>query len=232
VEIQEARPSFVRFERIAKEDKARSAAAGYYVGKDIDIALVTPAGSRDVFKQEVGPWLEQLDRDVAGERLPAKWRDHYKQSYEAWKRGEEVPLDGTPIKGWLRISPAQAETLISIGVRTVEDLAALNDEGLKRVGMGGVDLKNIAVAELQAAKDIGPVVRENAALKQKVSGLEASLSSLQAQVQVLMSTIGKPEEITASDVLPDDLVAQYTEKFKKPPHHRMKRETIEAALRE
>ena len=205
------RPAYVRFETIAKEDKAASTKAGTYIGRDVDMALITPPYSKDVWRQEVGKWFPQLDIDAQAGRIPKEWVDKYKEAYKAWKNGQDVPLDGTPIKGWLRVSPAQQEAMISAGVRTVEDLALANDEALRRIGMGAVELKNIAIAELKAAKDIGPVVRENAALKQEVSLLKGSLSNLTAQVEQLtrMAQSNQPvqverQEITASDLIEDE----------------------------
>lgn len=233
------RPSWVRFEVMEKEDKVKSAAAGYYVAKDVELALVTSPGTRDVFKQEVKTWFEQLGRDVAAGRIPEAWVEQYKEAYRRWKAGQEPPVNGTPLRGWLRISPAQQKMCLEMGVLTIEDLAALNDEGLRRLGMGAVQLKQTAQAELQAAKDIGPLVKENAALRQEVDTLKGSLENLQAQVQLLMAKSGEPvmavsaeSGIAASDILEDDPVKAYTEKFGKAPHHRMKTESIIAALKE
>lgn len=230
------RPAWVRFETIAKEDKKRSAAAGYYVADDVDYALVTPPGTKDVFKQEVQTWLKQLAVDVTQGRLPEAWLEQYRESYKRWKAGQEIPVNGTPLKGWLRISPAQQEACLAMGVRTVEDLATLNDEGLRRLGMGAVQLKQTAQAELQAAKDIGPLVKRNADLEQEVTVLKGSLANLQAQVELLLARDAaspvQQVEIAASDVIPeDDPVRAYTDKFGKPPHHRMKTENIIAAVK-
>ena len=204
------RPAYVRFETIAKEDKAASTRAGTYIGRDVDMALITPPYSKDVFKQQVDKWFPQLDVDAQQGRIPKEWVDKYKEAYRAWKNGQDIPLDGTPIKGWLRVSPAQQEAMISAGVRTVEDLAAANDEALRRIGMGAVELKNIAQAEIKASKDIGPVVRENAALKQSVSLLEGSVENLTKQVEQLTRMVQNQQppqavqEITANDIIEDE----------------------------
>ena len=77
--------------------------------------------------------------------------------YERWKNGQEMPLNGTPIKTWSAISPAQIKNLIAIGILTVEDLANVNGEGLTRIGMGGQNLKKMATNWLETAADHGPV---------------------------------------------------------------------------
>lgn len=234
------RPAYVRFERVAVEDKAASARDGQYRARDMDMALITAPYSRDVFKQEVKDWFVELERHVRDERIPPQWIEQYKAQYEAWKRGEELPLNGTPIKGWGMLSPAQQDILIRMHVLTVEDAAAMNEEGFRRFGMGGIDVRNKAEAWLKQTKDKGPLTMEVATVKAKNNALEIEVSTLKDQVAALTKALQvvKPEAvraelaepaITASDIIEDD-VALYTAKFGKPPHHRMKPETIRAAL--
>lgn len=205
------RPALVRFETVAQEDKAASQAAGHYVAKDVDYALITPPYSKDVMKHKVKDWFPNLEQKVAMGQMPQEWLDLYKKQYEAWKNGQEIPVLGTPIKGWPVISPAQTETLIAMGVRTVEDLAQINDEGIRRVGMGAVDLKNKAQAWLSSAKDLGPVVMENAQLKQQVAVLEGSVSTLTKQVESLMvalqtKNVAAPLAPEAAEIVADDII--------------------------
>lgn len=208
------RPAFVRFERVAVEDKAASLREGHYVARDVDYALITPPYSKDVFKQKVTSWFESLKTDVQNERIPQDWVDLYQRQYQAWQSGQELPLNGTPIKGWGVISPAQQETLIRMNVMTVEDLAKINDEGIKRIGMGAIDLKNKAAAWLAQLQDKGPLTLEVAALKAEndllkssVETLSLNLESFKAQLAALTRSQGpalavvEREEITAEDIL-------------------------------
>lgn len=203
------RPAHVRFERVAKEDKAASLEAGHYVAKDVDYALITPPYSKDEVRVKVTQWIENMQQDVRNERMPAEWQEFNLKAYRAWQNGQEIPLNGTPIRGWGVISPAQQETLIRMMVLTIEDLAAINDEGLRRIGMGALELKNKAIAWLQSIKDKGPLVMENAALKTKVEQLEISQAAMQAQIAALVANApqatarSEPESISADDILPE-----------------------------
>lgn len=238
------RPAYVRFERVAVEDAVASRREGHYVAKDIDYAMITPPYSKDVFKIKVDQWLKNMRQDVENGRMPQEWADRYLDAYTRWKNGQEIPLHGAPIKGWGVISPAQQETLIQMNVLTVEDLAKINDEGIKRIGMGAIDLKNKATAWLSQLHDKGPLTQEMAALKAENSLLKSNLDGLQKQVEALMAQAKtqivqqhheEPSEgIAVSDILDDmdTLAKQYEEKFGKPPHHRMKPETIAQALKE
>ena len=210
------RPAHVRFKREAVEDKPASLKAGHYVAKDVDFVHITPAYSKDVMIYKVSTWLTLIDEQQQRGQLPAVWVQQYKEQYRAWQNGQELPLHGVPIKGWAVISPAQQETLIKMNVLTVEDLCGINDEGIRRIGMGGVDLKNKAKAWLAQAQDKGPLTVEISALKQENTLLKANLATLQEQVAKLVAQANVPrvevipheqppaETISAKDILSDE----------------------------
>tara|TARA_R110000868_G_scaffold220418_4_gene471632 strand:- start:1244 stop:1927 length:684 start_codon:yes stop_codon:yes gene_type:complete len=205
------RPAHVRFVREAREDKAASLAAGHYVAKDVDIVLITPPYSKDEVRQKATQWIENMQQDVRNGRMPPEWQEFNLKAYRAWQNGQELPLNGTPIRGWMVISPAQQETLIRMMVLTLEDLASINEEGLRRIGMGALELKNKAIASLQAVKDHGPLVMENAALKTEVEHLKSSQVGMQAQINELRALVPQAgsvtsvstESISADDILPE-----------------------------
>lgn len=231
------RPAYVSFHRVAVEDKKRSEEEGHYVARDVDYVHITPPYSKDVMKFKVPTWLEQMKVDVGNGRLPEEWANNYRRQYEAWKQGQELPVEGFPIKGWGQISPAQQETLVQMNIRTVEDLAAVNDEGLRRIGMSGLSLKTKATAWLAQNTERGPITQKMAALTQENASLQGQIEALTRQLQELASRVPEQRseelervEITASDLV-DDPKELYTQKFGKPPHHRMKTETILEALK-
>lgn len=207
------RPAYVRFERVAIEDPVASRAAGHYVAKDVDYALITPPFSKDIFKIKVAQWLVNLKQDVQNDRLPQQWADQYVDAYKRWQNGQEIPLSGTPIKGWGVISPAQQETLIRLNILTVEDMAACNDEGINRIGMGASELRNKAKAWLAQLSDKGPLTVEIAALKSENQVQKGSIAILTRQVEELMgqvrasnmgqAPVAESNDIGASDILDD-----------------------------
>lgn len=189
MEKREERPAYVRFQRRPMKDAAASVREGRHVNKDVDFALVTPPYSRDVFEQVATEWLAQMKKEAGNGRLPVEWYERYEQQYERWKKGEEMPLHGTPIKGWAVISPAQMTNLIAINILTVEDLAAANEEGRRRIGMGAQELCDKAKAWLSQAKDKGPLTMENAALKAENSALKTQNEQLEARVKELSERV-------------------------------------------
>lgn len=213
-------PAYVRFERRPVEDRASGNREGKYMSKDLDYALVTPPYSKDCFVAVATEWLEQMKRDAREGRLPQEWCDRYVMQYEHWKRGEELPLNGTAIKGWSVISPAQMKNLIAINILTVEDLAGVNEEGLRRIGMGASELRDKAKSWLAQTADKGPltmeiaaVKAENQALKTRNEQLEARVAELSVRIEVMQrggidhsshverSVPPVAEKIAASDIL-------------------------------
>ena len=216
ISSREERPPIVRFERCPVEDVAASVREGRYVAKDIDYALVTPPNSKDCLRHKVQSWFENVRRNVENGRTPKSWLDQWEKMYNAWRNGQEIPLNGTPIKGWGVISPAQQEMIIAIGCPTVEMLADINDEGLKRLGIGSMELKNKARAWLESVKNHGVATIQMAVLQQENEVLKASVDSLQKQLDGMRAMLEReniqpsvPEQtgISASELLEDEVPA-------------------------
>lgn len=187
-EIMKERPPFVTFEVRAEEDRQASIESGQYKAKDVDYALITPAGSKDRVERVVSEWFEYLREQVAQGRFPAEWLEGFKHKYKLWKEGQELPVDGTPVKTWSAISPAQCKLLLDLNVRTVEDLAVANEELLGRIGMGARALQATARDWLATAKDVGSAAARLTATQAELEAALARIKSLEAQVTQLQAT--------------------------------------------
>lgn len=179
------RMPFVRFEMVAVEDIVASQREGHYIAKDVEMVNVTPPYSKDIVKFKASNWLAQLKVDVDNGRMPADWAEKFRHMYELWKQGQEMPLEGTPIKGWGVISPAQQETLIRMHVLTVEQLAAITSEGTNRIGMGGIEMKNKAEAWLGTLKKAGRPTMEIASLRKENAQLKVNQELLESKIEEL-----------------------------------------------
>src|SRR6267154_120686 len=172
-EIMRERPAYVRFEKRPIEDRDETIKKGHWVGKDVIYALVTPPGTKDVVVVEAEEWIKRLKREESEGRIPSQFVEAYERAFEKYKKGEELPLDGTPIRGWPPLSPAQQQNCIAMNIHTVEDLANLNSEGMARFGMGVVELKRKATNWLEAASSTGVLAARMTALEIKQTDLEA-----------------------------------------------------------
>lgn len=194
VQIAEERPPFVSFETRAVEDRAASIEAGHYVARDVDFALVTPRGSKDRVERVVSEWFTNLKKEAANGRFPAEWLRSIESGYKDWKEGRETAVDGTSIKNWPILGPSQIVMLQQVGVRSVEDLAAANEELITRLGMGGRALVEQAKAWLESSSDVGKVSAdinalrvENTQLKEQNKELLADLKTMAENVKQLQS---------------------------------------------
>jgi hypothetical protein len=95
--------------------------------------------------------------------------------YKAWKAGNEMPLDGTPIGAFPALTSEQCEALKAAGIRTIEEIAGLNDATMERVPVSRPrDLKKQAIQFL-ASKDQVKFVAELSERDKRAAALEAEL---------------------------------------------------------
>lgn len=189
--IRDREKPFVRFDTVTVENVLASHKEGRIVWKDVDMVYITVPGSRDIQPESVKDWWGKLRTQVDSGRLPQEWVDEWKRNYERYKQGQEIPLDGTPLKGWTLIPGAVQKTLLDLGILTVEALAGANDEAISRIGIGAVNYKRRAEAWVKDHKDKeGPAI-EIAALKQQNDRLEATVAALMDQLNALAASSAK-----------------------------------------
>lgn len=187
---QEARP-FVVFEMRTQEDRAQASPDGVTRMVDVPWAIVRAPGSRDSLEKPAKEWLEQLRQYARDDRIPRNWPAEYEEAFRLWSLGEEMPLQGTAIKSWPPLSPAQRKNLISIGVLTVELLAAANDETLRRLGMGGATLKQLANTWLTEAKDKGSMAQSLEATQVELTQLRTTVAEQAETIKALEAKLPK-----------------------------------------
>ena len=183
VSLAQARPPFVEFKQVAVHDTAKSLELGYRVTKDIEYAHVMQPGSRDVLVIKARDWLDQIKNKVlidAHDAFPQEWVNQYFAKYDAWKAGLEAPVNGTHVREWPQLSPAQVQNLISLHILTVEDVSAMTEEAMGRFGMGGRDLREQAREWLAKRELAASALVENEELKTKLAQLTARLEELEA----------------------------------------------------
>ena len=107
----------------------------YNVGKDPrDLVLVAPMGEDFERTQtwhyvhQINPerWPENKRGGASYQDAVAKWTV-IEPAYEAWKKGTEIPLDGTPLEAWAGVTKEMAAALKKLDVRTVEEVRDMGD---------------------------------------------------------------------------------------------------------
>jgi hypothetical protein len=179
--IETHNPPYVRFGTEVIEDRTASIAAGHYVGTDVIYAYITPQGSKDQVVRDAQEWLSHIEREMGEGRFPANWLRHFQAEYKAYKEGRELPVNGIPLRQWPAITPATERMFLDLNIRTVEDVAQMNEVALQAVGMAARNWKTRAQEYLTA---IGPNqnAERMAALLQEVENLKTANAALASQV--------------------------------------------------
>jgi hypothetical protein len=125
-------------------------------------------------------------------------------AYTAWLKGQEEPTTGTALSAWPGVNTAQADRLRLMHIRTVEDVAALTDADMEKVGMGALALRDKARAfmkakqgEAQFAAAMTERDEENARLKAQVEELNATVAALAASAGIEKRGPGRPAKSAA-----------------------------------
>lgn len=169
------------FRKETIEDRDQTKVIGKVVFKEVDVVDLRSVGSKDFTTRSVA-WLQKHD--------PKTWA-LVKPEYEPWLKGQEPPLDGTPLKTWALISAAHCRTLMEHGVKTIEQLAKINDETMKLIPMDGRRLQQTAAAYLSADRQAERAAVEITNIKEEMSRMRASLEASEALNRELAAGLEK-----------------------------------------
>lgn len=122
---------------------------------------------------------ENIDNDDDGKKI-AFMRHRWamiEPAYEAWKQGQDLPLNGTPLAAWAGVTAEQAQALSRMGIRSVEEVASLTDSVMGKVPLPNVrDLIAQAKAFLDAS-DRNVVADKLAGQQSEIDGLKEQLAA-------------------------------------------------------
>ncbi len=158
-------------------DELASAQEGRTIARDVEcIRIATPGNTLTIF---------------AG-RVTDEHRYKWPAEYAAFKEGREIEMSGTPIEMWGMLRPSQVTEWKAMGVRSVENMADLNDHDIQRLGMGARNMRDAARAFLdnaEATKLQAKLAADNerkdnqiAALTHQVEELGHMLNQINARV--------------------------------------------------
>lgn len=117
-----------------------------------------------------------LDRDnSSAQAMLARW-DVIGPAYEAWRAGMDIPEGGTALAAWSGVTPEQAEVLVKMGIKTVEDVAAMTEGAVKRLPWPSAS-KTPALAKAFLDSRTGSAQAEEMALmREKMAAMEEMLA--------------------------------------------------------
>jgi hypothetical protein len=162
---------------------------------------------REIFREE-----ERVEIIMPGNpytrpimRVTEEHRQAWPKQYEAFKAGQEIAAEGTPLEAWARVRPKQLHELKALGFRTIEQIAMMDDQAAGRVGTGGQELRRVAKAFLNDAARMVAVERlaaENDAKNAEIEDLRLKLHGLE---QTMERIAASKEPAEAPRVLPSSL---------------------------
>ena len=144
--------------------------------------------------------LEYVDIKIPGQRdgvaRPATARDksRFPQHYQAFKNRMEMPVSGTPLTEWPAISRSLADQFAFLNIKTVEQLANLNDSLMHEV-KGCGNLKQKAKDWLEATKSDGVLSQLRDELTSRDLKIEEQTKQLEAQEKRLNGLLARLEKV-------------------------------------
>src|SRR4051812_34619896 len=173
---EERVPFFFFQDREHGVDADASKEKGYDVPKMVTFILITPHGHRgdpiEFFAEE---FIERKYKEAREGRYDNNWVQEFKAGLAAYRDGKELPRNGLPLITWERITKARREQLVK-RFPTIEDLAAVPDSSLGDIGLDGRVLRDMAKGDIQAKKDLSPVVKELADSKETIRQLQEQMA--------------------------------------------------------
>lgn len=121
---------------------------------------------------------------------PAVW-SVIERGYEAWKKGQEDPVDGTPLAAWPGVTRGQVDQLRLLNIRSVEDVAKMTDDDCGRFGMGARAVRDKARAFVKAKEGQSVIADAMAQKDEQIATLTASLAELTETVKGLTANMPK-----------------------------------------
>jgi hypothetical protein len=112
-------------------------------------------------------------------------------AYDAWKKGKTAPIDGTPLAAWPGATPQLVKALEPYHIRSIEDLANIEDGVMARTGVPGMRaFKANAMAYIDAQKTTSVVAGEISVLRGEKEAMQAEIAELKELVQSLAAEQG------------------------------------------
>ena len=176
------KPVIVEFMTKAVKLEFRSKQEGRPVYEDQEFVTILIPGTRGT---------------SAHEPVNDEHRARWPKEYAAFKEGKELPLEGTPLANWPNSSMTRSrvEELAFFNVRTVEQLAAVDDAAVQRLGMGAWEMRENARKFLDVAKNgtapLERLVATNATLTSENVRLTRELTEANAEIRALQARLNE-----------------------------------------
>lgn len=160
----------VRFYHGQKHNRGKSDKAGRPIYDDLEMCEISaPADKQRKFVTPAHATWKMVPGEWGPQKLTYAMR--FADQYKRFKADAAQIQSGTPLSELPFLTEAKRSELRALKIYTAEQLASLDGEPLKMLGMGGRELKNQAHAYIEAASgsaDVAAMAAENAMLREQV----------------------------------------------------------------
>ena len=101
--------------------------------------------------------------------------------YHAWKAGQDIPEDGTPLAAWAGVSPEQAAHLQHMGIRTVEAVRDMGEGAISRLPFPNAKKLPKLAADWLSSKGEAAKDAELADMRERMALMEEMLAAQQPE---------------------------------------------------
>jgi hypothetical protein len=161
----------------------------YKNGKETDWVEIAPSG--EAFER-VHTWhrvkdlmppaeVDETRRNAEGYQvMMARW-SVIGPRYEAWKRNEALPEDGTPLAAWSGVSPEQAQYLKRMGINTLEGVRDMSESAIVKLPFPNARKLPQLAAEFLSSKGEAEKDRMIADMQERMAIMEEMLAASQPE---------------------------------------------------
>ena len=127
--------------------------------------------------------------------------------YDNWKKGHELPRDGTPIASWPFLSADEMKAFQAAGIHTIEEIAGMNDAAMGRVAVPAIRDKREAARKFLENADKNQLIA-------KVDDMESTIRDLKAKLETRNEKPESPQEVIAAAQMTQAKMKEESEHYK------------------
>lgn len=162
--------NYVKFYRQWIRNNFKSEQDGIEVGEHYDYIIIVCPGAP---KSEVRRKASEQDKQ------------EYRAEWNAYLQGKEHQASGTPVELLPNMPHGMSDMLKSLYIFSIEQLAALSDINLQKLGMGGNELREKAKQFLEkSTNDVAKLKKENEMLRAELLEKDALIEQLSRKKRV------------------------------------------------
>jgi len=159
-----------------QREENKGVAPRFYIEPIEDMAASREAG-RPIFRDQefVEIFIAGDKNNIPCHKVTDEHRERWPVQYEAFRRGVEAPINGTPLTEWPAIPKRRIMELNAQKIYSIEELANLPDAAISKIGLDGRAMVKKAQAWLASASGGAEVMRlaeENETMKRDMEMLK------------------------------------------------------------